>query len=75
MMALMVPNEVTISPEIINAAYSIKNGVFEKVNKLLNDPTYDDIEAVWEKVTHHGHLNPKKFVWGDAGKKWAKALH
>lgn len=64
-----------VSPEIINAALYIKGGVTSKVNEMLANPSHSEIEAVWDHVTHHGDINPKKFVWGHLGKKWAKTIH
>lgn len=55
------------SPEIVEACEALGPGV-------LDQPTYEEALAVWERVTGNGLRPSTDYVWGDSGSGWAAAL-
>lgn len=59
------------SKEILEAIDWLALGNDSEAKRIWNDPTAEEMIAIWERVTKNGLIEPEEFLWGESGKNWA----
>jgi len=57
--------------EIIDAIWWLANEDEAKAERIWQDPTNEEMLAIWERVTKNGLVPAYEFCWGESGSHWA----
>lgn len=58
------------SPAILAAIEWLADGDAEKEHRIWQDPTNEELIAIWERVTQNGLTPTSDFEWGESGTNW-----
>jgi len=67
---MMTPDTTETSQEILDAIAACSADRTEQ-ERIWNDPTEEELIAIWEFVTKNGLIASTAFFWGVEGHRWA----
>lgn len=62
------------SEAVMSAIAFVAGGDTETAVRIWEEPTEQELLAIWERVTNNGEKNASEFCWGAEGSKWHESI-